>query len=205
MATCELRCTEMDFISLLLPWCLIDAFAYSRYLRNICECLCGVQDNQHSFLCLPCHCTPTALSVCSLCYSCVQISCSFYTSNIWEENVPWNKLLEPSLRVLFLRSVSRVLPARTLEPSRRSALLTIRSFILLLSFLSFKGFPYLDCSPPIRSTAGTLARKSQANTKWERMVFLARMKTRGIPLGSDLGPWWAAALACLEGAVSALG
>ena len=147
MATCELRCTEMDFISLLLPWCLIDAFAYSRYLRNICECLCWVQDNQHSFLCLPCHCTPTALSVCSLFYSCVQISCSFYTSNIWEENVPWNKLLEPSLRVLFLRSVSRVLPARTLEPSRRSALLTIRSFILLLSFLSFENFNYTYVRP----------------------------------------------------------
>ena len=141
-------------------------------------------------------------SVCSLCYSCVQIYCSFYTSNIWGENIPWNKLLEPSLRVLFLRSVSMVLPARTLEPSRRCALLTIRSFILLLTILSFKGFPYLDSSPPIRSTAGTLSGKSQANTKWERMVFLARMKTRGITLGSDLGPWWAAALACLEGTVT---
>ena len=118
-------------------------------------------------------------SVCSLCYSCVQIYCSFYTSNIWGENIPWNKLLEPSLRVLFLRSISRVLPARTLEPSRRCALLTIRSFILLLTILSFKGFPYLGSSPPIRSTAGTLSGKSQANTKWERMVFLARMKTRG--------------------------
>ena len=106
-----------------------------------------------------------AIAFSALCYSCVQISCSFYTSNIWEENVPWNKLLEASLRVLFLRSVSRVLPARTLEPSRRCALLTIRSFILLLTILSFKVFPYLDCSPAIRSTAGTLARKSQANTK----------------------------------------
>lgn len=127
-------------------------------------------------------------SGCLLCYRCVQIYCSFYTSNIWGENIPWNKLLEPSLRVLFLRSISRVLPARTLEPSRRCELPTIRSFILLLTILPFKGFPYLDCSPPIRYTAGTLAGKSQANTKWERMVFSARMKTRGIPLGSDLGP-----------------
>ena len=43
----------------LYPWYLIKAFAYSRYLRNICECLYWVQDNQHSFLCPPCHCTST--------------------------------------------------------------------------------------------------------------------------------------------------
>ena len=55
MATCELGCPEMDFISLLLPCCLIEDLAYSGYFRNICECLYWVRDNQRSFLCPPCH------------------------------------------------------------------------------------------------------------------------------------------------------